>query len=119
MWRTPAIAALNHHEKRDGTGYLGHFNLLDGMVMAGYENSDGNPRPKKGKEIPLFGWIVALADVHDAFSSPRAYQERWDESHVLDELKATSGTHFDPEVVDTSFACLDTVRSISERYPDN
>jgi len=113
------VVALNHHEKWDGTGYPGHINPFDNKVLAGYENSDGSPRPKKGEEIPVFGRLVALADVYDALGSRRAYKEKWDESHVLDELKACSGTHFDPEMVETLIACLDTVRSISERYPNH
>jgi len=114
-----ALVALNHHEKWDGTGYPGHVNPLDGKTAAGYENSDGTPRPKKGDEIPLFGRIVALADVYDALSSRRAYKERWEEEQVLDELKLTSGTHFDPDLVETFFSCIDTIHSIAERYPDH
>jgi len=113
------IVALNHHEKWDGNGYPGHVSALDGKVIAGYEKSDGTPRPKKGEEIPVFGRIVALADVYDALCSRRAYKERWDESRVLDKLKATSGTHFDPDMVDTFFASIDTIRSIADRYPDH
>ncbi len=113
-----AIVALNHHEKWDGSGYPGHVNPVDGKVLPGYENSDGTPRSKKGEEIPVFGRIVALADVYDALSSRRAYKERWEESQVLDELKATSGTHFEPYLVETFFSCLDTIQSIAERYPD-
>ncbi|MDH4162821.1 MAG: GAF domain-containing protein [Nitrospirota bacterium] len=114
-----AVVALNHHEKWDGTGYPGHINPYDGKTIPGYEQGDGKPRPKKGDEIPLFGRIVALADVYDALSSKRAYKEKWDESQVLDELKACSGTHFDPAIVDTFFDCIDTIRNISERYPDH
>ncbi len=114
-----AIVALNHHEKWDGTGYPGNINPLDGKVLPGYENSDGSPRPKKGDEIPIFGRLVALADVFDALGSRRAYKERWDEAKVLEELRACSGTQFDPEMVDTFFSCIDTVRNISERYPDH
>jgi response regulator RpfG family c-di-GMP phosphodiesterase len=114
-----AIVALNHHEKWDGTGYPGHVNPLDGKAIPGYEQSDGMSRPKKGEEIPVFGRIVALADVYDALSSRRAYKERWDESQVLDELKATSGTHFEPHMVETFFSCLDTIQSIAQRYPDH
>ena len=114
-----AVVALNHHEKWDGTGYPGNVNPLDGKVIPGYENSDGTARPKKGDEIPVFGRLVALADVYDALGSRRAYKERWDESHVLEELKACSGTHFDPEMVETLFSCLDTLRSINDRYPDH
>jgi len=113
-----AVVALNHHEKWDGTGYPGHINPFDAKVLPGYENSDGSPRPKKGDEIPVFGRLVALADVYDALSSKRAYKERWEEAQVLEELKVSSGTHFDPEMVETFFACIDTIRNIAERYPD-
>jgi HD-GYP domain-containing protein (c-di-GMP phosphodiesterase class II) len=114
-----SVVALNHHEKWDGTGYPGHINPFDAKVLPGYENSDGSPRPKKGEEIPVFGRLVALADVYDALSSKRAYKERWDEGLVLEELKVCSGTHFDPEMVETFFSCIDTIRNIAERYPDH
>ena len=114
-----AVVALNHHEKWDGTGYPGHVSFLDGKAVAGYTNGDGTARAKKGEEIPLFGRIVALADVYDALSSRRSYKEPWDEAQVLDELKAGSGKHFDPELVETFFNCIDTIRSIAERYPDH
>ena len=114
-----AVVAFTHHEKWDGTGYPGHVNISDGRVLPGYENSDGTARPKKGSEIPVFGRLVALADVYDALGSRRAYKERWDEAQVLEELRACSGTFFDPEIVETFFSCIETIRSISERYPDH
>ena len=114
-----AIVALNHHEKWDGTGYPGNISINDGTVLPGYENGDGTARPKKGEEIPLFGRLVALADVYDALGSRRAYKEPWDEGRVLEELRACSGTYFDPEIVEIFFTCIDTIRSIRERYPDH
>lgn len=114
-----AVVALNHHEKWDGTGYPGHINPPDGKPLLGYEAANGKALPKKGEEIPLFGRIVALADVYDALSSRRVYKEKWDEAQVLDELQKCAGTHFDPEIVETFFSCLDTIRNITERYPDH
>jgi HD-GYP domain-containing protein (c-di-GMP phosphodiesterase class II) len=114
-----AVVALNHHEKWDGTGYPGHINPHDGKAVPGYERSDGTARPKKGDEIPVFGRLVAIADVYDALSSKRVYKEKWDEDQVLEELKVCSGTHFDPEMVETFFACIDSIHSIAERYPDH
>ncbi len=113
------LVALNHHERWDGTGYPGHVNPFDGKVVSGCENNEGGSRPKKGEEIPVFGRIVALADVYDALGSRRAYKERWEEAQVLEELKASTGTQFDPEVVETFFSCLDTIKNITERYPDH
>jgi len=114
-----AVVALNHHEKWDGTGYPGNVNPVDGKVIPGYENSDGTAQPKKGAEIPVFGRLVALADVYDALGSRRAYKEKWDEAAVFEELRACSGKHFDPEMIDTFFACIDTIKNITDRYPDH
>jgi HD-GYP domain-containing protein (c-di-GMP phosphodiesterase class II) len=114
-----ALVAINHHEKWDGTGYPGHINLCDGSTLPGYERSDGTARPKKGEEIPVFGRLVALADVYDALSSKRTYKERWEEDRVLEVIKTASGKSFDPSMVETFFSCLDTIHSIAERYPDH
>jgi HD-GYP domain-containing protein (c-di-GMP phosphodiesterase class II) len=76
------------------------------------------PRPKQGEEIPLFGRIVAVADVYDALCSRRSYKEAWEEDMVLTELQQSSGTHFDPEVLEAFFSCLDVLKFVARRYPD-
>lgn len=113
-----AEVALSHHEKWDGTGYPGHIDPVSEEPAPGHAGPDGLPIPKKGAEIPLFGRIVAVADVYDALCSRRSYKEPWDEGRILEEMRRSSGTHFDPEVVDAFFSCLDVLRSIARRYPD-
>lgn len=113
-----AEVALNHHEKWDGTGYPGHIDFLTEKPLKGFEEKNGLPRPKKEEEIPLFGRIVALADVYDALCSRRAYKEPWDESRILEEIDRSSGSHFDPEICRAFFRCLDVIRSIRQHYPD-
>jgi response regulator RpfG family c-di-GMP phosphodiesterase len=69
-------------------------------------------------EIPLFGRIVAVADVYDALGSRRSYKERWEEDRIVSEMQSLSGTHFDPELITAFFSCLDVLKSIANRYPD-
>ncbi|MGC1376049.1 MAG: HD domain-containing phosphohydrolase [Anaerolineales bacterium] len=68
-----------HHEKWDGSGY---------------------PRGLKGEQIPLAARIFTVVDVWDALNSDRPYRARWAEDKVREHIRASSGTHFDPQVVD-------------------
>jgi HD-GYP domain-containing protein (c-di-GMP phosphodiesterase class II) len=113
-----AEVALNHHEKWDGTGYPGHIDIASEEPMTENGLSNNKPRPKQGEEIPLFGRIVAVADVYDALCSRRSYKEAWEEDMVLTELQQSSGTHFDPEVLEAFFSCLDVLKFVARRYPD-
>ncbi|MBW2193505.1 MAG: HD domain-containing protein, partial [Deltaproteobacteria bacterium] len=110
--------ALNHHERWDGKGYPGHIDLVTGNPLEGFTLPDGNPRGKKEDEIPVFGRIVALADVYDALSSARVYKEAWSEKDVLSTIEKEAGNQFDPELVEIFFASLNVLRSIQERYKD-
>ena len=76
-----------HHEKWDGTGY---------------------PRGLKGEEIPFSARIFAVADVYDALRSDRPYRRGWDDQTTLDYIRAESGRHFDPQVVETFLKMMDS-----------
>jgi putative nucleotidyltransferase with HDIG domain len=73
-------AAYAHHERWDGNGY---------------------PLGLHATDIPLVGRIVAVADVVDALSSKRSYQEAWPPSTVRSYIATCAGTQLDPLVVDT------------------
>ncbi|GMO24328.1 MAG: HD domain-containing protein [Termitinemataceae bacterium] len=92
-----AEIALTHHENWDGSGY---------------------PSKISGENIPLAGRIVAVADVFDALSSRRVYKEPWTEDNVLHEMRASSATKFDPELVDIFFEVLSDIRQIKSLYPE-
>jgi PAS domain S-box-containing protein len=74
-----------HHEKWDGTGY---------------------PRGLKGTEIPLVARIFAVVDVYDALSSDRPYRKAWKKEAVVAYIRESSGTHFDPDIVEKCLAIL-------------
>ncbi len=114
-----AAVALNHHERWDGNGYPGHISLATLKPLPGYEKEDGAARGKKGEEIPLFGRIVAIADVYDALSNRRCYKEAWDPSAVLDELKKDAGTVFDPELMEVFLDNIDAIRQLGAQFPDD
>jgi len=113
------LVALNHHERWDGKGgYPGHIDTQAGNPLEGFAMPDGSPKPKKGPEIPIFGRIVALADVYDALISARVYKDAWDESKALAIIREESGHQFDPELVEIFFASLDLMHHIRERFSE-
>jgi len=74
-----ALAMIrSHHERWDGTGYP------DGL---------------KGDGIPLLARVVAVADVYHAIISHRPYRGGASPIQAVQEVKAMSGTQFDPRVV--------------------
>ncbi|MDD3306082.1 MAG: CHASE4 domain-containing protein [Acetobacterium sp.] len=80
---TPALEhiaedILAHHEKYDGSGY---------------------PNRLKGDDIPYLGRIINVVDSFDVMTHSRSYKKASDLSYAIGELKACSGTQFDPEIV--------------------
>lgn len=112
------VVALSHHERWDGNGYPGYIDFNTGLPIKGFLQPNGQARGKKGTEIPLFGRIVALADVFDALSSERSYKEAWDENTILAQIERSAGTHFDPELVEIFFSRYEIIRAIQQRYKE-
>lgn len=91
------IISLTHHERYDGTGY---------------------PQGLKGKQIPLFGRIVALVDVFDALTTKRPYKDAYDFDEAILMIKDQSGKHFDPGMVKILLAREDRIRKIWKAAKD-
>ncbi|MYM82742.1 response regulator [Duganella sp. FT50W] len=90
-----AVIALSHHERYDGRGY---------------------PHGLAGAAIPLYGRIVAVADVFDALTTARPYKGAWALGRALDHLRTQSGGHFDPACVDALLGDMDALRQIQRRF---
>jgi HD-GYP domain-containing protein (c-di-GMP phosphodiesterase class II) len=105
--------SLNHHERWDGRGYPGHIDDLEKVTI---ENIC--KRPKIGEDIPIFGRIVAVADVFDALVSKRIYKPAWDFDDAVKEINKNAGTQFDPTVVEAFNNSLDFIKKIYKYYQD-
>lgn len=110
------VVALNHHENWDGTGYPGHIDPISGEPLK--TDADGTPTGKVGEEIPLYGRIVAIADVYDALRSQRVYKEAWSEEETLEELHKLTGSKFDPELMQCFFEALPSINTVSRKYEE-
>jgi putative two-component system response regulator len=89
--------AFTHHEKWDGSGY---------------------PHGLKGEEIPIFGRIVAIADVFDALTSERPYKKAWTVEAALQMINQGAGTHFDPGLIQPFMAALPEILLIKAQYAE-
>jgi hypothetical protein len=80
-------------------GLLGEVGRL---VRSCHERYDGAGYPDglAGTEIPLVARIVCCCDAFHAMTSDRAYRKALSNEDALAELRANSGTQFDPLVVE-------------------
>jgi GAF domain-containing protein len=81
--RIPGLEAVAtivrfHHERWDGTG---------------------DPDGLSGPRIPLASRIISACDAYGAMTADRPYRLAMSADDALDEIRATSGTQFDPAVV--------------------
>lgn len=74
-----AVVAVSHHEKWDGSGY---------------------PYGLKGRDIPLIGRLMAIADVYDALVSERPYKKALSHQEAVHIIAGEVGRHFDPKLID-------------------
>lgn len=89
--------ALTHHERWDGAGY---------------------PQGLKAEQIPIFGRIVAIADVFDALMNRRPYKAPMSASQALAVMADERGKAFDPELLDCFFQAQFEILRIMDLYAD-
>lgn len=110
--------ALSHHERWDGRGYPGYIDVATGKALPDKTLPNGRAMGKTEEETPLWARIVAIADVYDALSCRRSYKEPWTQENVYEELVRSSGSQFDPELIEIFLSIRDEVQVIREKYPD-
>jgi putative nucleotidyltransferase with HDIG domain len=83
--REVGLIVRSHHERWDGGGYP------DGLA---------------GEEIPLEARIITCCDSWNAMRTDRSYRRALSHEVALAELRAGSGSQFDPRVVDALLAVV-------------
>lgn len=68
-----------HHEAWDGSGY---------------------PNQLRGSQIPLGSRILAVCTAYSSMMRPRAYRDRLDDDIAISQIRAGSGSKYDPAVVE-------------------
>ncbi|MBL8468579.1 HD domain-containing phosphohydrolase [Methyloversatilis discipulorum] len=97
LLQTARTIALTHHERFDGSGY---------------------PRGLIGEDIPLFGRIVAIADVFDALMTARPYKPAMRIDETLQVMGRNTGLHFDPALMEVLPSVLPDMLRINATYAD-
>jgi putative two-component system response regulator len=92
------IFAETHHEKWDGSGY---------------------PKGLSGKQIPLQGRLMAIADVYDALVSDRPYKKAFSHEISVKIISDGKGTHFDPDLADIFLEISDKFNEIAISFKQN
>ena len=88
----------SHQESYDGSGYP------DGLA---------------GNDIPLIARIIAVADAFDAMTTTRPYRKKKTIENALQELKARSGTQFDPIIVSAFLLAYEKGNILSNHDKNN
>ncbi len=92
------VIAFSHHEKWNGSGY---------------------PEGLSGKDIPMEGHIVSVADVFDALTMVRPYKRAWSVDEAVNFIQEGSGRDFSPKLVTAFLDHLPDITAIRERYSDD
>ncbi len=96
LMQLSADIAFHHHERYDGTGYMGI----------------------KGDDINIYARCVSVADVFDALVSRRPYKEPWKPEDAKAEILSQRGRQFDPNIVDLFEKNYDKFLEILKKYPN-
>lgn len=97
LMKISSSIAYHHHEKFDGTGYMG----------------------VKDENIDLYARCVSVADVFDALVSKRPYKKAWPPEEARKEIISQSGRQFDPVIVKAFEDNYDKFIEVLKKYPDS
>jgi diguanylate cyclase (GGDEF)-like protein/PAS domain S-box-containing protein len=88
-----------------------------GLILRHHEwwNGKGYPLGVKGKDIPVECRVLAVAEAYDAMTHERPFRKARSRAEAIEELKACSGTQFDPDVVKAFVAMMEKTSSAKSK----
>jgi Tfp pilus assembly protein PilZ len=89
--------------------FRGIYTLIPDITGCHHERWDGQGYPNgiKGEEIPLGARILAVADFFEAITAKRHYRDPMPLEKAIGILKNSSGSHFDPIIVNSFLQYLE------------
>lgn len=81
---------------------LDHLGPIVGYVKHHHEHWDGNGYPDglAGEDIPLGARIICAAEIYDALTTSRPYQDRLEPDDAIERMRVLSGSVVDPTVME-------------------
>lgn len=112
--------AIEHAERSLGTP-VAFLSMAKQIAYAHQEKWDGSGYPLgiSGDDIPIPARLMAVADVYDALISRRVYKEGMPHDDAVRIIREGSGSHFDPDVVETFLALKAEFAAIAARFTDS
>src|SRR6266566_4557219 len=93
---------------------LAHLGIIIGGVRSHHERWDGNGYPDglRGEAIPIAARIVATAEVYDALSTSRPYQDKMTPERAVERMADLAGTVLDPKMFEALAAVVARRRTL-------
>ena len=99
---------------------LNYFKMAQEIANFHQEKFNGTGYPDKisGEQIPLSARISAVADVFDALTSKRTYKDAFSLEKSYSIIRESSGSHFDPHVVEAFFSAQEEIEKVYNQYKE-
>jgi putative nucleotidyltransferase with HDIG domain len=87
---------------------LRHLGPVVDFVRAHHEHWDGTGYPDSlgGDDIPLGGRIICAAEIYDALTTSRPYQEKFGPEAAVERMRMLAGSVIDPKVMEAFAASV-------------